>query len=67
MIYLPEGIGNSYQMLKQDGRYTYLCNHEYDPQARAIHPLDPALDIRWPLTPILSLKDQSNGTLEDLR
>lgn len=67
VISLPVGIGNSYQMLVPNGRYTYLCDTEYDPSAQAIHPLDPALAIAWPLTPLISAKDQANGSLEDLR
>lgn len=67
MIFLPEGIGNSYQMLKQDGRYTYLCDKEYDGKAPAIHPLDPELNISWPIKPLISIKDSNNGSLADLR
>jgi dTDP-4-dehydrorhamnose 3,5-epimerase len=69
-VWIPEGVGHAFLSLEDGSVVSYLCSTEYDPALEhAVHPLDPALDIPWPLDgpPILSERDDSAPTLHDLR
>lgn len=48
-IFLPEGIGNSYQALENRTEYYYLVDKEYDDKALGVSLADPMLDIQWPI------------------
>jgi len=61
MIYIPEGFAHGFQTLTDDCELIYHHTEFYNPNAEAgIRPVDPALNISWPL-PIgmLSVKDAS--------
>lgn len=52
-VYVPRGVGNSYQALEPGTTYTYLVNAHWDPAALArytyLNLFDPALGIDWPI------------------
>lgn len=52
-VFVPYGVGNSYQAQRDDTVYTYLVNDHWSPQARAqytyVNLFDPALGIEWPI------------------
>jgi dTDP-4-dehydrorhamnose 3,5-epimerase len=59
-VYVSEGLGHALCALQDDSTALYLCTSAYNPAAEhGVHPLDPAIGIRWPeeLTPLLSPKD----------
>ena len=58
-VYLAEGLGHGFCALTDDATLTYLCSTTYNPAAEhAVHPLDPALGIEWPVAePLLSARD----------
>ncbi|WP_225753652.1 dTDP-4-dehydrorhamnose 3,5-epimerase family protein [Actinotalea sp. Marseille-Q4924] len=72
-IYVPEGLGHAFMSLEDGSTVAYLCSSGYAPEREhGIHPLDPALGIRWPevdragrpVTPALSDKDADAPTLD---
>ena len=50
-VFVPRGVGNSYQTLEPDTAYTYLVNDHWSPEAAYsfVNLGDPALGIRWPI------------------
>jgi dTDP-4-dehydrorhamnose 3,5-epimerase len=65
-VYISEGLGHAFLSLTDDATVVYLCSQGYNPATdRGIHPMDPAIGIRWPLTgePELSAKDAAAPTL----
>ena len=73
-VYLSEGLGHAFMALEDNSVVSYLCSAPYAPgREHGIHPLDPALAIKWPttgrdgapLTPVLSDKDASAPTLAE--
>ncbi|HUQ39616.1 MAG TPA: dTDP-4-dehydrorhamnose 3,5-epimerase [Acidimicrobiales bacterium] len=73
-IYVPAGLGNSFQSLDDDLVYTYLVTGLYDAGLAASggYPAvafdDPDLAIAWPIGPegqILSAKDRANPSLRE--
>jgi len=69
-LFLPKGLGNSYQVLSEGAVYGYLVNHHWQAGAGylGIRWDDPALAIAWPLpvTPeCLSEKDRNLPSLEE--
>jgi dTDP-4-dehydrorhamnose 3,5-epimerase len=67
VLYLAEGLGHGFCALEPDSTVVYLCSDVYRPEAEhAVHPLDPVLDIDWPVeSPVLSPKDAAAPTLAD--
>jgi dTDP-4-dehydrorhamnose 3,5-epimerase len=70
-VFVPRGVGNSYQTLEDATAYSYLINAHWRP-GRAYDACDlgdPALAIPWPI-PLaeadLSDKDRSNPALTDV-
>ncbi|MBA3523122.1 MAG: dTDP-4-dehydrorhamnose 3,5-epimerase family protein [Geodermatophilaceae bacterium] len=66
-VYIPEGVGHAFMALEDHSALTYLCSTPYDPsRERAVHPLDPALDLPWPddVEPVLSDRDHAAPGLE---
>jgi dTDP-4-dehydrorhamnose 3,5-epimerase len=73
-VYVPAGLGNSFQSLDDELVYTYLVTGLYD-AARAAsggYPAvafdDPDIAIDWPIGPgqqILSAKDRANPSLRE--
>ena len=65
-IYLAEGLGHAFMSLEDDSTVVYLCTSGYAPEREhEVHPLDPAIGIRWPegLAPLLSPKDEGAPSL----
>jgi dTDP-4-dehydrorhamnose reductase len=68
-VFVPRGVGNSYQTLEDGVSYTYLVNEHYRPGIAypALHLGDPTAAIPWPI-PLaeseISEKDHRNPTLD---
>jgi dTDP-4-dehydrorhamnose 3,5-epimerase len=65
-VYLPEGLGHAFLALEDGTTINYLLSEPYAPgREHGVHPLDPALGIRWPadVEPIMSDKDQAAPSL----
>jgi dTDP-4-dehydrorhamnose 3,5-epimerase len=69
-VLVPPGVCNGFQATSADpAQYLYLFDREWAPDLPgvAVHPLDPALAIPWPVDPpILSAKDAGLPTLAEL-
>lgn len=68
-VFVPRGVGNSYQTLEDATSYTYLVNEHWRPGIAypALALDDPAAAIAWPIPlaeAIISEKDQNNPTLD---
>ncbi len=68
-VQLAEGLGHGFCVLSERATLAYLCSTPYAPaRERAVHPLDPELDIAWPATdPVLSPRDAASPRLADAR
>jgi dTDP-4-dehydrorhamnose 3,5-epimerase len=69
-IFVPRGVGNSYQTLAPDTAYTYLVNDHWSPGAEYsfVNLGDPALAIDWPIALSeveISDKDRRHPVLTD--
>lgn len=70
-VFIPRGVGNSYQALEPDTTYNYLVNAHWSPGITypAVNLGDPALAIPWPI-PLeeaeMSAKDRINPLLVDV-
>lgn len=68
-VFVPRGVGNSYQTLEDGVAYTYLVNEHYRPGVAypALHLGDPTAAVPWPI-PLaeseISDKDHNNPTLD---
>ena len=71
-IYVPRGLGNSFQTLEENTVYTYLVNAHWSPEAKyvSVNVEDKDLAIKWPI-PIkdaeVSDKDKANPSLLELK
>lgn len=67
-IFVPKGYGNSYLVLSDEADYIYLTDMEWAPGLeKSLAWNDPKLGIKWESSsPILSDKDKSNPTLQEL-
>lgn len=68
-VFVPRGVGNSYQVLEDATAYTYLVNEHWRPGVAypALALDDPTVAIAWPIPlseAIISDKDQNNPTLD---
>ena len=68
-VFVPRGVGNSYQVLEDATAYTYLVNQHWRPGVTypALALDDPTSAIDWPIPlaeAIISEKDQTNPTLD---
>jgi dTDP-4-dehydrorhamnose 3,5-epimerase len=68
-VYLAEGLGHGFCALTEGATVSYLCSSTYRPgHEHGIDPLDPELDIAWPVTePLLSMKDAEAPSLAEAR
>ncbi len=67
-VYLSEGLGHSLMALTDHAAVIYLCSTPYAPGIEhGVHPLDPAVGIRWPDegAVLLSDKDAAAPTLAE--
>ena len=64
-VLVPRGVCNGFQSVT-DTQYLYTFDAEWQPgmAGTAVHPLDPALGIEWPLDPVLSEKDAAQPTFD---
>jgi dTDP-4-dehydrorhamnose 3,5-epimerase len=62
-VLVPRGVCNGFQSLTPT-QYLYSFDAEWRPgmAGTAVNPLDPALDIAWPMEPVLSEKDRAQPT-----
>ncbi|MBM4067438.1 MAG: dTDP-4-dehydrorhamnose 3,5-epimerase [Planctomycetes bacterium] len=60
-LYVPEGFAHGFQTLEDDTEVLYLISAFHEPTAaRGIRWDDPAINIRWPLSPsVISARDRS--------
>ncbi len=68
-VFVPRGVGNSYQTLEDATAYTYLVNEHWRPGISypALSLDDPTVAIDWPIPlteAIISEKDQNNPALD---
>jgi dTDP-4-dehydrorhamnose reductase/dTDP-4-dehydrorhamnose 3,5-epimerase len=69
-VFVPRGVGNSYQALEDNTVYSYLVNEHWSPDKKylAMHLGDPTVNIPWPI-PLnqaeLSDKDKNNPYLAE--
>ncbi|MCK2022213.1 bifunctional dTDP-4-dehydrorhamnose 3,5-epimerase family protein/NAD(P)-dependent oxidoreductase [Microbacterium sp. kSW2-24] len=70
-IYVPRGVGNSYQTLEADTAYTYLVNDHWSPDASYsfLNLADETAAVAWPI-PLadveISEKDKAHPRLADV-
>lgn len=70
-VFVPRGVGNSYQTLEPDTAYTYLVNDHWSPEAEYtfLNLADESADIDWPI-PLdraeISAKDAAHPRLADV-
>ncbi len=60
-LLIPKGVAHGFQSLSDGVEMVYLHDNFYEPSAEdGIHPLDPAVSIKWPLeVTMLSNRDSS--------
>ena len=73
-VFVPAGVGNSYQCLTDDLYYLYSVNQHWTPDAYEKYTFvnlgDPTLGVNWPIPldqAILSDKDKNHPQLEDVK
>ncbi len=70
-VFVPKGVGNSYQALEDDTIYSYLVNEHWSPEASYtfVNLADETLGIEWPIAlsdAELSEKDRRHPPLADV-
>lgn len=70
-VFVPKGVGNSYQALEDDTIYSYLVNEHWSPEASYtfVNLADETLGIKWPIAlsdAELSEKDRRHPPLADV-
>ncbi len=66
MLYIPKGFAHGFQSLMDNSEIMYLVTNYYSPENESgLNPLDPKLNIKWPL-PIadISIKDKERPLLD---
>jgi dTDP-4-dehydrorhamnose 3,5-epimerase len=73
-IFVPRGVGNSFQALEDNTVYTYLVNDHWSAEAQAQYTFlnleDETVDIKWPINlddAELSDKDKAHPRLADVQ
>jgi dTDP-4-dehydrorhamnose 3,5-epimerase len=73
-VFVPAGVGNSYQCLTDDLYYLYSVNQHWTPDAYEKYTFvnlgDPELGLQWPIAldeAILSEKDRNHPVLRDVK
>jgi dTDP-4-dehydrorhamnose 3,5-epimerase len=71
-VFIPRGVGNSFQTLEPNTYYQYLINDHWsaDKKYLAVNLADPALAIKWPIAldrAIISDKDKNHPFLKDIQ
>ena len=70
-IFVPRGVGNSYQTLEADTAYVYLVNDHWSPKAEYtfLNLADETAAIKWSIpleNALLSEKDQAHPRIKDV-
>lgn len=67
-FWIPRGFAHGFVALEDDTVFSYFCDETYHPESEiGIHPLDPALEINWPIKEVLlSPKDGKSPNLADI-
>jgi dTDP-4-dehydrorhamnose 3,5-epimerase/reductase len=71
-VFVPRGVGNSFQTLEPNTAYSYLVNEHYSPDGEypSVNPADESLGIDWPI-PLeqaeLSAKDRAQPPFSELK
>ncbi|MGC5585134.1 sugar nucleotide-binding protein [Ornithinimicrobium sp. W1665] len=70
-VFVPEGVGNSYQTLTEGAVYSYLVNDHWSPEATytMLNLADPTVAIDWPIplaNAVVSDKDRAHPPLEQV-
>ncbi|WP_022867707.1 sugar nucleotide-binding protein [Schaalia vaccimaxillae] len=70
-VFVPKGVGNSYQTLEPNTAYTYLVNDHWSSEARYtfLNLADETANIAWPIPldkAILSEKDKAHPKMSDV-
>lgn len=73
-VFVPRGVGNSFQALEENTVYSYLVNDHWSEEAQSLYTFlnldDPTVNIQWPI-PLteaeLSDKDKQHPHLEDVK
>ena len=73
-VFVPRGVGNSYQALVDRTTYAYLVNDHWSPEARAeytfVNLFDPAIGIPWPIgrdEAEISAADEAHPLLSEIQ
>lgn len=73
-VFVPKGVGNSYQVLTDELYYLYSVNEHWSQEAykssTAVNLADPAIGIEWPIPldeAILSDRDRERPLLADIQ
>jgi dTDP-4-dehydrorhamnose 3,5-epimerase len=71
-VFVPRGVGNSYQTLEPNTYYSYLVNKHWSEGVKytSVNLADPDLNIQWPISlnkAIISDKDKQNPWLKDVK
>lgn len=70
-VFVPRGVGNSFQTLEPNTVFTYLVSDHFQPDGdyTSVNPADETLAIDWPI-PLeraeLSAKDRAQGSLAEV-
>lgn len=72
-VFVPRGVGNSFQALEDDTSYTYLVNDHWSEESKEnytfVNLADPDLNIQWPISLIeaeLSDSDKNHPFLSEI-
>ena len=72
-MFVPRGVGNSYQCISDDCHYLYSVNQRWSEEAYhdsvAVNMADPVLNIPWPIPlseAILSDRDRKHPMLSEI-
>ncbi len=71
-VFVPRGVGNSFQTLEPNTYYQYLVSEHWSPTGKyvAVNLSDEELAIQWPISldkAIISEKDKQHPMLKDLK
>lgn len=73
-VYLPRGVGNSYQCLTDEVYYLYSVNQHWSEQAYTtatfFNLADPQLKVAWPIPldqAVMSERDRNHPMLQDIK
>ncbi len=72
VVFVPKGVGNSYQTLEPDTRYSYLTDSHWSSEATytMLNIADPEVKIDWPIPldeAVISQKDHNHPFFSELR